>query len=48
MESVLQISWESIVADLPVFAVIAVWNLFVLLISIKKSIPICFKKGKVD
>ena len=46
MEDVLQISWESIVADLPVFAVIAVWNLFVLLILSKKVYQLSLKKGR--
>jgi hypothetical protein len=38
MASIFLIAWESIVADLPVFAVIIVWNLFVLLFISKKYI----------
>lgn len=43
----LQISWESIVAYLPVFAVLAIWNLFVLSVISKKYTNL-LKKGKVD
>ena len=43
----LQISWESIVVYLPVFAVLAVWNLFVLSVISKKYTNL-LKKGKVD
>ena len=46
MESMLQITGESIVADLPVFAVIAVWNLFVLLFLSKKVYQYALKKGR--
>jgi len=46
MEAMLQISWESIVADLPVFAVLAVWNLFVLLILSKKVYQFALKRGR--
>jgi phytol kinase len=46
METVLQISWESILADLPFFTVIAAWNLFVLLVFSKKVYQISLKKGR--
>jgi phytol kinase len=46
MEAVLQISWEAILADLPVFAVISVWNLFVILILSKKVYEFALKKGR--
>ncbi len=46
MEAVLQISWEAILADLPVFAVLSVWNLFVLLIISKKVYQFALKKGR--
>ncbi len=40
MEALLQISWESIMADLPIFIVIAVWNLFVIRFLSKKVIKL--------
>ncbi|MCQ1534935.1 dolichol kinase [Methanosarcina sp. KYL-1] len=46
MEAVLQITWESIVADLPIFAVLAIWNLFVLLVLSKKVYTFALKKGR--
>jgi len=36
MQAVLQVPIESIYADMPVFAVLAVWNLFVLLVISKR------------
>ena len=36
MEAVLQVPWKFIVSDLPVFSVLAVWNLLVLLVLSKK------------
>lgn len=48
MESVLHISWESILADLSTFMVITVWNLFVILFLSKKGISNFSKKGQVD
>ena len=47
MESMLQITGESIVADLPVFTVISFWNLFVILFLSKKSVSIRFEKRQV-
>ncbi len=46
MEAVFQVSWESILADLPVFAVLGVWNLFVILILSKKVYQFALKKGR--
>lgn len=46
MEAVLQISWEAILADLPVFAVLSIWNLFVLLVLSKKVYQFALKKGR--
>ncbi len=46
MASIFLITWESIVADLPVFAVIIVWNLFVLLFLSKKIYQYTLKKGR--
>jgi hypothetical protein len=46
MEAVFQISLESILADLPAFAVIAVWNLFVILFLSKKVYQTALKKGR--
>jgi hypothetical protein len=45
METVLQISWESILADLPIFAVLSLWNLFVILVFSKKVYYFSLKKG---
>mgnify|MGYP007069370032 FL=1 len=45
METVLQISWESILADLPIFAVLSLWNLFVILVFSKKVYYSSLKKG---
>jgi phytol kinase len=41
-----QISWETIRADLPIFAVLSVWNLFVLLVISKKVYEFALKKGR--
>ena len=46
MEAVLQVSWESILADLPVFAVFGIWNLFVILILSKKVYQFALEKGR--
>lgn len=46
MESVLHISWESILADLPAFMVITMWNLFVILFLSKKVYQISLQKGR--
>jgi hypothetical protein len=46
MEAVFQISLESIMADLPAFTVIAVWNLFVILFLSKKVYQTSLKKGR--
>lgn len=46
MEAVLQISIELIYADLPVFAGLAVWNLFVLLVLSKMVYEFALKKGR--
>ncbi|WP_410509524.1 dolichol kinase [Methanosarcina hadiensis] len=46
MQTVLQVPIESIYADLPVFAVLAVWNLFVLLVLSKKVYEFALKKGR--
>lgn len=46
MQAVLQVPIESIYADIPVFAVIAVWNLFVLLVISKKVYEFALKKGR--
>lgn len=46
MEAVFQVSRESILADLPVFAVLGVWNLFVILILSKKVYQFALKKGR--
>lgn len=46
MEAVFQISLESILADLPAFTVIAVWNLFVILFLSKKVYQTSLKKGR--
>ncbi|WP_052723247.1 hypothetical protein [Methanosarcina barkeri] len=46
MESVLHISWESILADLPVFMVITIWNLFVILFLSKKVYQIYLQKDR--
>lgn len=46
MEAMLQISWEAILADLPVFVVLSVWNLFVLLVLSKQVYQFALKKGR--
>ncbi|RXA17439.1 dolichol kinase [Methanosarcina sp. MSH10X1] len=46
MEAVLQISLESILTDLPVFAVLSVWNLFVILVLSKKVYEFALEKGR--
>jgi dolichol kinase len=46
MQAVLQVPIESIYADVPVFAVLAVWNLFVLLVISKKVYEFALKKGR--
>lgn len=46
MKSILHISWESILADLPAFMVIAIWNLFLILFLSKKSISNFSTKGR--
>lgn len=46
MELMLQISWESVIADLPVFSVIAVWNLFVILVLAKQVYHFALKRGR--
>jgi phytol kinase len=46
MEAVFQVPWELIAADLPVFAGLAVWNLFVLLVLSKKVYEFALKKGR--
>jgi dolichol kinase len=46
MQAVLQVPIESIYADIPVFAVLAVWNLFVLLVISKKVYEFALKKGR--
>ncbi|HET8689398.1 MAG TPA: dolichol kinase [Methanosarcina sp.] len=46
MEAMLQISWEAILADLPVFVILSVWNLFVLLVLSKKVYQFALKKGR--
>jgi len=45
MQTVLLVPLESIYADLPVFAALAVWNLFVLLVVSKKVYEFALKKG---
>lgn len=44
MQTVLQVPIESIYADLPVFSVLAAWNLFVLLVLSKKVYEFALKK----
>ncbi|MGE5465491.1 MAG: dolichol kinase [Syntrophothermus sp.] len=46
MEVMLQFSWESVIADLPVFSVIAVWNLFVILVLAKRVYHFALKRGR--
>lgn len=46
MQTVLQVLLESRYADLPVFAALAVWNLFVLLVLSKKVYEFALKKGR--
>jgi divalent metal cation (Fe/Co/Zn/Cd) transporter len=46
MQSVLLVPLESIYADLPVFAALAVWNLFVLLVISKMVYKFALKKGR--
>lgn len=46
MVPLFQISWETIQADLPIFAVLSVWNLFVLLVLSKKVYEFALKKGR--
>lgn len=48
METVLGIPLEYIVADLPVMAVLAVWNLFVVLVLSKKVYQFALKKGRSE
>lgn len=48
METVLGISWESIVADLPIMAALSVWNLFVVLILSKEIYKFALKKGRTN
>jgi len=44
MQTVIQVPIESIYADLPVFAALAVWNLLVLLVLSKKVYELALKK----
>lgn len=46
MQAVLQVPIESVYADLPVFVVLAVWNLFVLFVISKKVYEFSLKKGR--
>ena len=46
METVFEVSWDSIAADLPVIVVLAVWNLFVVLVLSKEVYRHALKKGK--
>ncbi|MDD3245949.1 MAG: dolichol kinase [Methanosarcina sp.] len=46
METVLQVPWKFIVSDLPVFSVLAVWNLLVLFVLSKKVYEFAIKKGR--
>ncbi|MHC1753877.1 MAG: hypothetical protein AB9861_00300 [Methanosarcina sp.] len=46
MQAVLQVPMESIYTDLPVFAGLAVWNLFVLFVLSKKVYEFALKKGR--
>jgi len=46
MEAFLQIPLESIIADLPLFAFLGVWNLFVIFVLAKKTYEFALKKGR--
>jgi len=46
MESVLKVPWELIEADVPVFAGLAAWNLFVLFFISKKVYEFALEKGR--
>lgn len=46
MQTVLQVPVEFIYADLAVFALLAVWNLFILLVLSKKVYEFALKKGR--
>lgn len=48
METVLWVPLESIVADLPLVAVLAVWNLFVVLVLSKKVYQLALKSGRSE